>query len=184
MVSSLNIWQAPARKVEHLARLHSLLRQLPLASGSRVLSVGCGIFPSSLTIRTTLPGWTLYGLDLDGEALRRAHQRDPGLHLIQADASHLPGLLHTRFDLILARHPDIFRHERAWKRILCALPDMLVPGGSLLITLYAPEEANLVRTLPLPQPYPLDPEKLSSVDLAGRDRFPLAYVRIDSSNVD
>src|SRR5512133_1505956 len=82
MVSSLNIWQAPARRVEHLARLHSLLRQLPLASGKNVLSVGCGVFPASLTIRTTLPGWTLYGLDLDGDALRRARQRDPGLHLI------------------------------------------------------------------------------------------------------
>ena len=180
MVSSLNTWQAPARKVEHLARLHSLLRQLPLASGHNILSVGCGVFPESLTIRTTLPGWTLYGLDLDVDALRRAHQRDPGLHLIQADASHLPGLLHARFNLILARHPDIFRHERAWKRILCALPEMLTPGGSLLVTLYAPEEASLVRALSLPSPYPLAQDKLAPVDLAGRDRFALAYATIES----
>jgi hypothetical protein len=148
-----------------LDRLQSLVIQLPLAElPPRLLEVGCGDDPVSV------PGWTCYGLDLDGAALRRA--RHP--RLIQADARHLPELLHTHFGMILIRHPDLFRHRAAWGDVIPRLPALLVPGGLLLITVYAPEEVEIVWALDLPPIYPLDPGSLVPCDLAGHDRFALA----------
>jgi len=159
-----------------LPRLNSLLVQLPLPDGpGRLLDVGCGDCPAALTLRHALPGWTIYGLDLDPGELRRAHLRAADLRLICADASHLPGLLRQRFGLILVRHPDLSLRRRAWSRIIPRLPLSLAPGGVLLITLYTAPEADLLRGLPLPPPYPLDESALAPVDLGGRDRFAAAY---------
>ena len=115
-----------------LPRLNSLLVQLPLPDGpGRLLDVGCGDCPAALTLRHALPGWTIYGLDLDPGELRRAHLRAADLRLICADASHLPGLLRQRFGLILVRHPDLSLRRRAWSRIIPRLPLSLAPGGVL-----------------------------------------------------
>jgi SAM-dependent methyltransferase len=150
-----------------LDRLRSIVIQLPLAElPPRLLEVGCGDDPGF----ALLPGWTGYGLDLDGAALRRA--RHP--RLIQADARHLPGLLHTQFGMILIRHPDLFRHRAAWGEVIPRLPALLAPGGLLLITVYAPEEVEIVQALDLPPIYPLDPGSLVPCDLTGHDRFALA----------
>jgi trans-aconitate methyltransferase len=155
-----------------MSRLHSLLSALPTASlPPFLLDVGCGDDASNLTIRTALPAWTLYGIDLDHAALLRARQQKPAPHLIQADARHLPGLLHSSFGLILVRHPDLFRHRAAWSQIIPTLPASLAPGGFLVITLYAPEEVEFIRTLPLPPAYQLDEHALAAPDLAGHDRF-------------
>jgi SAM-dependent methyltransferase len=163
-----------------LSRLRSILAQLPVADlPPRLLNVGCGAYPSALAIRHALPGWTLYGVDLDGQALRCAQNQmqghAPALRLLQADAIHLPALLRARLGLILIRHPDL-RHQRdSWSQIIPTLPALLAPGGVLLITLYAPEEVDLIQSLTLPAPYPLDEHTLAAVDLAGHDRFALAY---------
>jgi len=124
-------------------------------------------------LHETLPGWTFYGIDIDGSALQRARATFPAQHLIQADARSLPGLLHTRFGLILLRHPDLYRHRAAWMRIIPTLPALLAPGAALLIALYAPEEADLIRKLTLPPAYPLN--GLAPVNLAGQDRYLLAF---------
>jgi len=152
-----------------LDRLRSMVDQLPLDGlPPRVLDVGCGAHPAA----GVLPGWTFFGLDADGAALR--HARAAGLRLVQADARHLPGLLRARLGLILVRHPDIFRQRAAWCEAIPRLPALLAPGGLLLITLYAPEEVELVRALDLPPAYPLVPGSLAPCDLAGHDRFALA----------
>lgn len=149
-----------------LDRLRSVLRQLPLDGlPPRLLEIGCGDDPAEI-----LPGWTYYGLDRDGPALRRVSRP----RLIQADVVSLPGLLHTRFGLILLRHPDLVRHRAAWSAAIPRLPRLLAPGGLLLITVYAPEEVEIVRALPLPPVYPLDAGSLAPCDLAGHDRFALA----------
>jgi SAM-dependent methyltransferase len=160
------------------ARLRSILAQLPLRGlPARALDVGCGAFPSAEALRETLPGWTIYGLDRDGEALRRARQEAPFLRLIRADARDLPGLLRATFGLIVVRHPDLFRYRAAWSQIIAALPGLLAPGGALLIALHAPEEVEIVRALDLPPALPLDDFALPPADLAGHDRFALAYRR-------
>jgi SAM-dependent methyltransferase len=165
--------------------LTGLLAQLPLTGlPPRALEVGCGESPAYEALIVTWPGWFYLGLDYDGAALRIARENwmrqtaqpsgsDP--HFIQADARELPGLLRTRFGLILVRHPDLFRHRGAWADILCALPVLLMPGGVLVITLYAPEEVEIVETLALPPEIEISPSALPPVDLAGRDRLARAY---------
>jgi SAM-dependent methyltransferase len=151
-------------------RLLSALAQLPLDGlPPRVLNVGCGAYPSAQSLREALPGWTLFGVDIDGDALRRA--RFPDLHLIQADARCLP--VRGPFGLVIIRHPDLYRSYTAWAQVIPALPALLAPGGVLLITLYAPEEVELIRALSLPPAYSLD--GLASADLAGYDRYVLAF---------
>lgn len=157
-----------------LPRLRSVIAQLPCVGlPPRVLNVGCGSFPSAGELRAALPGWTLYGVDIDGAALCRAYRAN-GVRLIQADATALPLALQVRFGLVLVRHPDVFR-RRAWAEIIPRLPALLAPGGLLLIMVYAPEEVRLIRSLPLLPDYPLDEDNLAAADLVGRDRFVLAF---------
>jgi SAM-dependent methyltransferase len=152
-----------------------MLAQFPAAGlPPRLLSVGCGDCPEAATVQAALPGWAFFGLDLDGDALRRARHTAPALRLVQADARHLPGLLRARFGVILLRHPDLFQRRSAWRQIIHALPESLAPGGVLLITLYAPEETEFVRAL-LPAADPPDEGALAPPDLAGHDRFALLY---------
>lgn len=156
---------------EPLPRLESILNQLPAVPVTRALSVGCGIFPSALTLRRARPGWTLYGVDLDGVALRQARAHDPALHLLQIDIRDLPDVLRVPFGLILVRHPDLFRHPQTWEATIPRLPQMLSPGGTLLVTLYSPHEAAVLAGFTLPPPFKLDEGALAPVDLAGRDRY-------------
>jgi trans-aconitate methyltransferase len=165
----------PPERAESLARLRSILAQLPLAGLTpRLLNVGCGVYPSAHLLRDMLPGWALYGLDLDSEVLRRAWRDAPFLRLVQADANALPGLRRAWFGLVLVRHPDV--HRRAtWCRIIPRLPELLAAGGYLLITLYVPEEVETVLALDLPPACPLDESALAAPDLAGRDRYALVF---------
>ena len=157
---------------ETLARLRSLLAQLPLDSlPPRALEVGCGAYPAARVLAEVLPGWVLYGIDCDGEALRHARQEAPSLRLLQADALQLPGLLCARFGLILVRHPDLYRHLDTWRAIIGGLPSLLPPRGVLVITLYTPEEVDAIHLPGLPPLFPLDENALAPVDLDGRDRF-------------
>lgn len=159
-----------------MARLRSVLDQLP-AQGvpPRVLSVGCGAYPSARTLHGARPGWALWGLDRDGIALRAARGGMPGLRLVQADAIHLPGLLRAQFGLVLVRHPDLHRNRAAWGRIIPALGALVAPGGALVITLYTAEEVDILRGLVLPAPLPLDESALAPVPLGGQDRYAHAY---------
>lgn len=162
-------------RAESLARLRSILTQLPLAGlPPRLLSVGCGAYPSAHLLWDLLPGWALYGLDLDGAAQRRARRDAPFLRLVQADANVLTGLLRTRFGLVLVRHPDVYRRP-TWCRIIPRLPGLLAPGGTLLITLYTPEEVEAVLALDLPPACLPDESMLAAPDLAGRDRYALVF---------
>jgi SAM-dependent methyltransferase len=172
-----------------LPRLRAILTHLPLNGvPPRLLNAGCGDFPSLKTLRAALPGWMILALDRDGPALHRARRAlqnnpDPALHLIQADARDLLALFRPvqqngGFGLIMIRHPDLFRNRAIWEQTIPALPDLLAPGGVLLITLYAPEEAEIIRALDLPRPLTgFDNGLLPRVDLAGRDRFVRVYGR-------
>jgi trans-aconitate methyltransferase len=157
-------------------RLYRAVSQLPVTGlPPRLLDVGCGDCLAAEVLLQALPGWVITGVDLDGAALDRARKRLPSLLLVEADAATLPGLLHTRFGLILVRHPDLFARRASWNRILPMLPELLAPGGWLVITLYAPDEVDLVRALSLPPGSLLNEQALAPADLAGRDRFILVF---------
>ncbi len=159
-----------------LARLRSLITALALdGTTPRAISVGCGAFPSAWVLREMLPGWAVYGLDRDGSVLRAARRDAPFTRLVQADGRALPGLLRTRFGLILVRHPDLFRYRTAWAGIFPGLPALLAPGGALLATFYAPEEVDAVLALPGTAFARLDEHLLAPPDLAGHDRFALVH---------
>jgi SAM-dependent methyltransferase len=66
-----------------------LLSQLIPHPGDRVLDVGCGTgwFTRRLS---NLPGIDVTGIDVDGESLEFARQRDPASSYVQADACRLP----------------------------------------------------------------------------------------------
>ena len=159
----------------HHPRLASILGHLPPITRPRALNVGCGTYPSAHTLRRKHPAWALYGLDPDPVALRVARQSDAALRLIHADALHLPGLLRTRFGLILVRHPDLFRSREVWRTIMGRLPALLAPDGVLLVTVYAPAEVDLLHTFRLPAPLPLRDQHLAPVNLAGQDRYAFAW---------
>ncbi|MBN2303514.1 MAG: class I SAM-dependent methyltransferase [Anaerolineae bacterium] len=159
------------------ARLRSVLSLLPAVLPHRILNVGCGSYLSARTLHGARPGWTLWGLDRDGYALRHARIAAPDLRLrlVQADAIHLPDLLHTRFGLVLVRHPDLHRNRATWSRVIPALRGLVAPGGVLLITVYMAGEVDLLRELALPGPVQLDESALTPVGLDGQDRFAFAY---------
>jgi len=159
-----------------LSRLHSLLRQLPSDHlPPALLSVGCGTFEDEPTLRAALPNWALYGIDVDGEALRRARQHAPSLRLIQADAINLPGLLHMQFGLVIVRHPDLHLRRKTWSQILPRISSLLTPNGLLVITVYSHEETRLLRSFNLPPAYPVDEHALAPSDMGGRDRYVQIY---------
>lgn len=155
-------------KAEKL-RLNSILAQLPRPR--RVLELGCGSDPI-----TVGPDATHLGIDLDGEVLRANQSPGTGnVLLVQADIACLP--LFARFDLILARHPDVDRHPESWHVALTRAPDYLIPGGVLLITVYSLPEVELIRNWAIPlRPYLLDERKMCATNLAGADRYALCWL--------
>ncbi len=163
----------PAPPPGDLARLRSVLSSLSTAGlPPHLLSVGCGVYPCAPTLHGARPGWTLWGIDRDGAALRQARQRDPSLRLVRADVRSLPGLLRPMlggFGLVMVRHPDLFR-SAGWAAVLPELRSLVAPGGALVITLYAPDEAEMVRRLGLTNGA-VDQSAFAPVDMAGHDRF-------------
>src|SRR5438128_731511 len=149
------------------ARLSSILAQLP--TPRRVLELGCGhrsviAAPNALHV----------AVDHDGRALQSAQipaapvQPAVALHLLQADIEHLP--FRARFDLILARHPDVDRHRESWHFVFAHAHDYLDISGVLLVTVYSPLEAELIRSwaIPLKQLY-FDWCKISAPAFVGDD---------------
>ncbi len=158
------------------SRLRSVLTQFPTEGlPPRVLNVGCGDYPAAAALRQAREGWTLYGLDRDEAALRRARQSDPALRLVCADARDAPRIFRARFGLVLVRHPDIFRDKAMWAVALPRLLALLAAGGVLLITCYTAEESALLAALELPPALALDEDALAPPNLAGHDRYLHAY---------
>lgn len=161
---------------DRLDRLRSVFDQLPLDGlPRRLLNVGCGDYPSLPIVTDTLPAWTSLGLDLDLPALRRAARRLPRPPVVQADAARLPFARNASFGLIMVRHPDVFRRRTAWSRLLPTLAGRLAPNGLLVITVFTGGEVALIRRLPLPPHLALNETALASPDVAGHDRFVLAF---------
>src|SRR5258708_17080792 len=155
------------------ARLSSILAQLPTLR--RVLELGCGHRPV-IAARNALH----VAVDHDGRALQTAQipvasvQPEVALHLLQADVEHLP--FRARFDLILARHPDVDRSRDSWYHALTHARDYLAENGVLLVTVYSPLEAELVRSWAIPlKQLSLDWRKISAPAFVGDDRFVMCW---------
>ncbi len=103
-----------------------------LASGFRVLEVGCGAGNVLRVLETTCRGGLLTGMDLFGEGLAHARRRTR-CPLVAADLRRPP--FRCGFDLIGAF--DVIEHLEDDREALADLRRLLNPGGRLLVTVPA-----------------------------------------------
>ena len=149
-------------------RLNSILAQLPVPR--RVLELGCGDCPV-----VAAPDAFHVAIDQNDVALQTAQiPAAARLFLAQADIVRLP--FKARFDLILARHPDVDRHRDSWRLALTHAHEYLAARGVLLVTVYSLPEVDLIESWRIPLTHLfLDVYSLSAPDLIGRDRFVLYW---------
>lgn len=103
-----------------------------LASGYRVLEVGCGNGNTLRVLEQACPGGTVIGMDVFAEGLPYARSR-VGCGLVRADMRQPP--FTARFQLIGIF--DVLEHLPDDRRVLNDLHAMLDPGGGLLLTVPA-----------------------------------------------
>ena len=105
-------------------------------SGERVLSIGCG--SGKLEEEMQKRGVTVYGVDIDPDAVRAARGRLTGvseLDIELCDRLPFPG---ERFDVVICI--DVLEHLRDPARILRMACNRLIPGGRVIVSL--PNVAN------------------------------------------
>src|SRR5437762_9890642 len=137
-----------------------------LGDGQRVLDVGCGIGDPTLQVAVLVgPHGRVLGIDLVEEMLATARERAAALGLGHVefragDVTTLELAPHA-WDVVLGRWSLIYVADVAG--VLTRLREVLVPGGWIAVTAWAPPEANPWITIPLQvlqrqrsQP-PLDP---------------------------
>jgi SAM-dependent methyltransferase len=110
-------------------------RQLPLPRFRNVLDLGCG------TGRHTIPlasgGYTMVGLDRDGDALAEVrHDADAPLSLVRADLRAIPVRAAT-LDAVICMWQSFGHFDDATnRRVLRDVARALRPGGRLLLDIY------------------------------------------------
>jgi SAM-dependent methyltransferase len=119
------------------AEIEDIMRCLPIPSFHRVLDVGCG------TGRVAAPliehGYTVTGVDVNIDALRRARHRAPGLRCVALDQRDI-GSLKSGFDAALILWNSIgYGSAHDDLRTLRGVHHVLRPGGRLIVDLYHPE---------------------------------------------
>lgn len=103
-----------------------------VASGYRVLEVGCGTGNVLRILEQACPRGTVVGMDLFTEGLQYGRRRT-SCALVQGDM-HMPPF-NTQFDLVGLF--DVLEHLSDDMRVLGDLYVMLVPGGALALTVPA-----------------------------------------------
>ena len=103
-----------------------------LATGYRVLEIGCGSGNVLRVLERACPRGVVVGMDLFMEGLQYARQRT-SCPLLQGDVHNPP--FSTQFDLIGLF--DVLEHLPDDLRVLRNLQAMLAPGGVLLLTVPA-----------------------------------------------
>ena len=111
------------------ARLVEVYRSL-IAPGQRVLEIGCGQGDLLAALR---PSFGL-GIDFSSGMLRRAAQRHPDLHFLQADA-HAPDVGGQTFDMVVLSDVvnDLWDVEIAFRQI----QQVTHPGSRLVMNFYS-----------------------------------------------
>ncbi len=112
----------------------TIVRQVTakLKSGYRVLEVGCGSGNMLHMLEQTCQSETVIGMDLFAEGLHFARQRT-NCALVQGDMHASP--FGVQFEIISLF--DVIEHLPDDRAVLDSLHTMLVPGGTLLLTVPA-----------------------------------------------
>jgi len=122
-------WQTTNPYVARTER--DLLRGFPIASGTRILEVGCGE-GGNLTnlLRRDLPHSSVVGVDLFEQKVAFASKADIPAIFVCGDALDLP-FKDSAFDLVLCR--DVLHHVQNRERALHELRRVCRPGGVVWI---------------------------------------------------
>jgi ubiquinone/menaquinone biosynthesis C-methylase UbiE len=123
-----------------------------IGDGQRVLDVGCGIGDPTLQVAVLVgPHGRVLGIDLVEDMLVTARERAAALGLTHAEfrvgdvaAIDLPP---ASFDAVIGRWSLIYVSDVAGA--LARLREVLVPGGRIAITAWAPADANPWITIPM-----------------------------------
>lgn len=105
-----------------------------LSPAATVLDLGCSTGYLLEDLRGWRPQATLWGLDLVGAGLRKAHERVPDARLLRADACQLP-LADRSVDAICSA--NLLEHVPDDRRALREIARVLRPGGRAAIVVPA-----------------------------------------------
>jgi demethylmenaquinone methyltransferase/2-methoxy-6-polyprenyl-1,4-benzoquinol methylase len=120
-------------------RRHAV-RELGVGRGHRVLDLCCGTGDLAIALRTT--GAEVVAADFAHEMLVRARHKAPGLHLVEADALHLP-LADASFDAVTVAFG--LRNLANPTAGLTEMRRVLRPGGALAILEFSAPTARWFR---------------------------------------
>lgn len=127
----------------------------------RVLDAGCGQEPSGNVVSQVWPMAITVHVDAHAGAFVD----------VRADLCALP-LQQGWFDLVVVRHPDVARRPDVWAAALVNLRFALNTQGILLVTCYAYDEYDWLRShWPLPDWRLLPSKALAPQAIDGRDRL-------------
>jgi SAM-dependent methyltransferase len=112
------------------ARLEQVYRSV-VAPNQRILEIGCG---EGDLLAALQPSFGL-GIDFAGGMLRRAAQRHPALHFVQADAHQLDMAIGQAFDVVILSDVvnDLWDVELAFRQLKRATR----PGSRLILNFYS-----------------------------------------------
>jgi ubiquinone/menaquinone biosynthesis C-methylase UbiE len=123
-----------------------------LGEGKRVLDVGCGIGDPTLQVAVLVgPHGRVLGIDLVEDMLATARERAAALGLAHVEfrAGDVTSMELPRgvFDAVLGRWSVIYMADA--RGALARLRTVLVPGGRIAVTAWAPPDTNPWITIPM-----------------------------------
>jgi SAM-dependent methyltransferase len=124
--------ETPSAEDGHLATLEAEMLARHVGEHDVVLDLGCGDGTGTPAFRQRGDGYV--GFDRSATRLAAFAAREPGTRLVRADLRALPLAGSSRFGVIISQRalinlPSVAEQED----VLRALPDLLVPGGRLLV---------------------------------------------------
>jgi ubiquinone/menaquinone biosynthesis C-methylase UbiE len=113
---------------------HKMLLDELRPTDQQLLDVGCGTGLFAARVLESIPGASVYGMDLSEGMLRQCQERcraaNGRLHLVQGDSERLP-FADNSFDVVTCAHS--FHHYPRQASVLAQMHRVLRPGGQLLI---------------------------------------------------
>lgn len=95
--------QNPERKLRHY---HEVIRRRWVASGATVVDIGCGLGMWADHLARSEPGWSVVGMDVDPDVIKRNADRYPGVRFEVGRAGE--GESTEEFDILTAM--DVLEH--------------------------------------------------------------------------
>lgn len=104
------------------------------------------------------------GIDRNGSSIEDArwlYRNNPNCHFIAGDLDseqvrRQTEAVHPNFDMVVMRHFPVLPEGELWQRTLDGYAKFLRPGGLLMMTLYYPQEFEIVQEQGFPESYQVE----------------------------